>query len=246
MRIMDRWCHSPAQTLALFPAWYCPAQPDWPDAVEQIDFPWFDAGGLDPPAVGLAEFLAAGEPPIVFTPGTAQQDAPEFFAESARACERLGCRGVFLTRFRAQLPSALPSGIRHFEHAPFGALLPRALAFVHHGGIGTVAQALRAGVPQLAMPCGFDQFDNSERMRRLGAGLVLPRDEYRGDAVTAALERLRSDAAWRVRCRALAELVRAGGGLGATADALERRWCRSTAEVSARSGADPGNRDAAR
>jgi rhamnosyltransferase subunit B len=49
-------------------------------------------------------------------------------------------------------------------------LLPRSAALVHHGGIGTAAQALAAGIPQLVVPFAYDQFDNAERLRHLGCG----------------------------------------------------------------------------
>jgi UDP:flavonoid glycosyltransferase YjiC (YdhE family) len=57
---------------------------------------------------------------------------------------------------------------------PLGQVLPRALALVSHGGIGTVSQALAAGIPQLVMPLGFDQFDNAARLERLGVAATLP------------------------------------------------------------------------
>jgi rhamnosyltransferase subunit B len=49
-------------------------------------------------------------------------------------------------------------------------LLPQVAALVHHGGIGTTAAALAAGIPQLIAPFAFDQFDNAARTVRLGVG----------------------------------------------------------------------------
>jgi UDP:flavonoid glycosyltransferase YjiC (YdhE family) len=54
--------------------------------------------------------------------------------------------------------------------AQFDYLFPRSSLVVHHGGIGTCAQALAAGVPQLITPYSFDQPDNAYQMWRLGAG----------------------------------------------------------------------------
>ncbi len=80
----------------------------------------------------------------------------------------------------------------------------RISAFVHHGGIGTMSQALRAGVPQLIRPMAHDQFDNANRAVRLGVAMkLLPRD-YRVKNVVNALERLTDDAAMRARCTELA------------------------------------------
>jgi len=52
-------------------------------------------------------------------------------------------------------------------------LLPHVAALVHHGGIGTTAEALRAGTPQLVVPLAHDQFDNAARVRALGVGASL-------------------------------------------------------------------------
>ena len=115
--------------------------------------------------------LAEGEAPIVFTSGSAMTRGNDFFAASAAACELLGRRALFVTRFPNQLPRPLPALVHHIHHAPFSQLLPRAAALVHRGGIGTAAQALKAGVPQLVAPCCYDQFDNAAHLQRLGVSV---------------------------------------------------------------------------
>ena len=114
---------------------------------------------------------AAGEPPIVFTPGSAMYHGQDFFRASVEACKQLNRRGILLTRHAEQIPADLPATIRHFSYAPFSLLLPRAAALVHHGGIGTSAQAMAAGCRQLITPFAHDQFDNADRLRRLGEGI---------------------------------------------------------------------------
>src|SRR5205823_14931335 len=86
------------------------------------------------------------------------------------ACERLGVRGLLLTKYPHQLPPRLPPTVRYCPFAPFRRLLPLCGAVVHHGGIGTTAAALSAGIPQLILPLAWDQPDNAERVRRLGVG----------------------------------------------------------------------------
>jgi hypothetical protein len=89
-------------------------------------------------------FLAAGDPPIVFTPGSAMQHGQLFFTESVAACQLSSRRGLLLTRFREQVPDRLPEGVCHFDYLPFSQVLPHSAALVSHGGIGTVAQGLAA------------------------------------------------------------------------------------------------------
>ena len=188
--IVREWWHSPHRVIGLFPDWYAAVQPDWPPQTRLTGFPLYDEGDAVPLAPELDEWLAAGEPPVVFAPGTANRQAARFFQAGAVACRRLGRRGLLLTRFAEQIPAPLPSGVRHAAYAPFGSLLPRAAALVHHGGIGTAAQALRAGCPQLVMPMAFDQPDNAVRLQRLGVGSYLWPSRFSGMAVAWELETL--------------------------------------------------------
>jgi rhamnosyltransferase subunit B len=223
-RVIDRWWHSPDSTLALFPAWYAAPQPDWPSQVRCLDFPMDDGGGLESVSPTVQAFLDAGEPPIVFTSGSAMATGEDFFAASAAAAERMGRRAALLTKFAAQLPRRLPAHVTHIAYAPFSTLLPRAAALVHHGGIGTAAQALRAGVPQLVAPCSYDQFDNAARLERLGVSVTVPRHRYDAGHVTAALTRLLADTATLVRCADCAARFGRGDGIGAAVDAIEADW----------------------
>jgi UDP:flavonoid glycosyltransferase YjiC (YdhE family) len=116
--------------------------------------------------------------------------ADKVFREAVEACRMLGVGGIFLTKFRAQLPSELPPFVHHCEFALFRDLFPRCAVVVHHGGIGTVASALAAGTPQLIIPFAFDQLDNASRVKRLGAGNWLKRNQARAPAIAAALTKL--------------------------------------------------------
>src|SRR4029078_11194284 len=116
-------------------------------------------------------------------------------------CVKLNRRGLLLTRHKDQLPKQLPPNVRHESYAPFGRLLPRCAALVHHGGIGTTSQALRAGVPQLIMPMSHDQFDNAVRVRRLGVGGEVKRRKYRAELVANELARLVDSPQTTAACR---------------------------------------------
>src|SRR5205085_2067897 len=104
----------------------------------------------------------------------------------------------------AHVPASLPATVRHFAYVPFSQVFPRAAAVVHHGGIGTTAQALAAGIPQVIMPMGYDQPDNAERLVRLGVGAPLPPRRFTGARLAALLGKLLGPDV-RERCRALAE-----------------------------------------
>ncbi|WP_119155302.1 glycosyltransferase [Caldimonas tepidiphila] len=121
----------------------------------------------------LDDFLARHPAPVVFTLGTSAVHNPGRFYEIASAvCARLGLPAVLLRGEGAQ-ETALPPQQIALPWASHAALFPRARAVVHQGGIGTCAQALRAGVPQLVVPFGNDQPDNAARLCRLGVARSL-------------------------------------------------------------------------
>jgi rhamnosyltransferase subunit B len=190
MRRTTRWWNSTEGVLGMFPEWYAPPQPDWPPNVRLTQFPLWDEPDSHPMEPELETFLAAGGRPVVFTPGTANVQAADFFATAVEVCRQVPCRGLLLTRFDEQVPARLPPSVRHQTYAPFGQLLPRAAAIVHHGGIGTLAQALRAGIPQLIVPLSHDQPDNARRLSRFGVGDCLPPAQFKVPAATAILRRL--------------------------------------------------------
>lgn len=220
-RMFDRWLHEADLTLGLFPRWFAPPPPDWPAGLRCTGFPLYDAGDAQALPPALEAFLAAGEPPVGFTAGTANATSHAFFAASAAACALSGRRGLLITPAAEQLPAALPPGVLHLPHAPFSRLLPRLAAFVHHGGIGTTSQALRAGVPQLVRPMAYDQFDNAHQVQRLGAGLRLLPAQYAPAAVARALDRLAGDRVLQARCAEASARCRADGdAVEAACDAL--------------------------
>jgi len=221
-RLFDRWFHSPQLIIGLFPEWFAPAQPDWPPNVHLTGFPLWDGADLRQRSPELEDFLEGGDAPVVFTAGSAMVQGKEFFRVSAEVCRASGRRGLFLTQYSEQLPDPLPDGVRHFEYVPFSAVLPRASAFVHHGGIGTTAQALAAGVPQLVVPLAHDQPDNAVRVRRLGVGeFLLPKD-YRTGAVVERLNRLLQSPAVRENCTRRAGDVGGSRSLEHACDLIEQ------------------------
>jgi UDP:flavonoid glycosyltransferase YjiC (YdhE family) len=187
--IRDYW-HSPQRVIGLFPEWFASKQPDWPVQTVLTGFPLFDEPDMSPISEEVSRFIDAGEPPIAFTPGSAMWRGRRFFDASVDACVRLKRRGLLLTRHRDHLPPRLPPNVIHVHYAPFSRLLPRCAAFVHHAGIGSTAQALAAGVPQLMTPFTHDQPDNSARVVRLGCGAIVTPPEYTGERAARVLREL--------------------------------------------------------
>lgn len=187
-RVMDAWCNSPDAVLGLFPAWWAPPQPEWPRPTTLVGFPVFDEAETSPPTGDEAvRFAAAGEPPIVFTPGASAMHTPAYFAAAVEACRRLQRRGLLITPHVDCVPAPLPEFMHHARYAPFTKLLPHAAAVVHQAGIGTTAACLRAGVPQVCIPGVFNQPDTAERLRRLGVARTVAPRRFTTARLTAAL-----------------------------------------------------------
>jgi rhamnosyltransferase subunit B len=220
-RIFSHWLHDTDLVIGLFPDWFGPPQPDWPKNTCLVGFPLWDISDAAEPASDVQEFLAAGSPPIAFSPGSANRAAQQFFAAAVEACEWTGRRGILLTKYPEQLPAKLPASVRHFGFVSLSKLLPHTSALVHHGGIGSCAQGLAAGVPHLVRPMAFDQFDNSRRMSRLGVSEEISVRKFRGPAIAAALERLLNSPEVTAKCRALAAKCNGPASLTAACEALE-------------------------
>jgi rhamnosyltransferase subunit B len=212
--------HSPRLVLALFSRHLADAQPDWPPRTTITGFPFYDRHHEQQTPPELQRFLAGGPPPIVFTLGTsAVSAAGHFYRDSLRAVERMGARAVFLTGPMSQgLPEKLPATAIAIPYAPHSEVFSRAACIVHQGGVGTTAQAMRAGRPMLIVPFAHDQFDNAELVRRKGAAMVLYHVRYNAAAAEKALRQLPACEAAAVR---LGEQVRAEDGTKAAADAIE-------------------------
>lgn len=210
----------PDLSIALFPEWFARTQPDWPQPLLRTSFPLYDPDPGLAPGPELARFLAAGAAPLVFTPGTGNRQAGHYFECALRAVRRLGRRAIFLTPHPDQVPSGLPPEVLWQAYLPLRALLPQVAALVHHGGIGTTAEALRAGTPQLVAPLAHDQFDNAARVAALGVGLVLPAARLSATRLEHTLQRLLCSPTAPAQCRAVAARFGADKSIEALCAAL--------------------------
>jgi len=147
------------------------------------------------------------------TPGSAAMDRGSFFQTTVDACRDLGARAMLVTNHPGQIPANLPEGIRAFPYLPFSRVLPRCSAIAYHGGIGTLSQAVNAGVPHLVISNGFDQPDNGQRIERLGLGRTFDQGRYKRGNAVGSIGELMASVEIRARCREFAPKVDAVGSL---------------------------------
>ncbi|MGA8224093.1 MAG: glycosyltransferase [Candidatus Acidiferrales bacterium] len=154
----------------------------------------------------LETFLAAGDPPIVFTLGSTVVHNPgNFYAASLEAAKMLHRRAILVDANAA--PGLNSPQVLVLPYAPFSQLFPHAAAIVHQGGSGTTGQALRAGRPELIVPYGWDQPDNAARVQRLGAGISIGRRTYSASTAAAALKRLLEDSRFATHATEIAARI---------------------------------------
>jgi rhamnosyltransferase subunit B len=219
--VFGDYAHSPQRVIGLFPEWFAPPAEDWPKQVRLTGFPLYDESGITHLSSELEAFLDAGEAPIAFTPGSAMFQGRKFFEESAAACQMIGKPGLLLTRHLEHLPAKLPETVKHVDFAPFSQLLPRCAALVHHGGIGTSSQALRAGTPQLVVPHAHDQPDNAARLVRLGVARKLEVGQFERSRIARTVNELLAAPSTRDNCRSVAARFSGVDAIVETCDLME-------------------------
>lgn len=208
--------------VGLYSPAFAPTQRDHPRNLMVPGFPFYaprDPARNTLPA-DLARFLDDGAPPLVFTLGSFAPDVCDaFYEHSIAAAEVLGSRTVLLAgeREAARLAARASPRLHVCARAPHALLFPRARGVIHHGGIGTTAEAIRAGRPQLVVPFFGDQPDHGLRIERLGLGLTIPLARYGEATGTQALRRVLAGT-FDEAARSYAVIIVAERGVEALAD----------------------------
>ncbi|HEY6122465.1 MAG TPA: nucleotide disphospho-sugar-binding domain-containing protein, partial [Pyrinomonadaceae bacterium] len=148
--------------------------------------------------------------------------ARDFFEQSVKATLALGRRAVLLIGDARNLPvTPLPPEIIALDYAPYRLLLARACVMVHHGGIGTTAEGLRAGRPTLIVPFAFDQSDNAARAKRLGVSRTLYRAQYKAARVRKELGILLAKPHYARKALQVSARLRTENGAAVACDLIE-------------------------
>ena len=220
-RFFEKWIHSPQLNLGLFPEWFAPPQHDWPRSTRLTGFIPHQAEERTLSDSTL-NFIRQDSPPLVFTAGTAMLHTENFFDTAVQVAKKLNRRAILLTRLKEQIPNQLPETIHHAEFEPLFELLTKSAAFIYHGGIGSLAQALAAGVPHLIMPMSLDQPDNAVRIKRLGVGDFIPPGKFMPDLVAKKISDLQNNQNVQKNCIEFAQKINFETARIETSDLLEK------------------------
>jgi len=181
----------------------------------------------------LEEFLAQGEPPVYM--GWGSMIVPSSVTGLAvRALKQAGLRGVILGGWaglgahmldgepdQQELEEYASGQVLFMQSAPHEWLFPKCAVTVHHGGAGTVAAALRAGVPTVITPCFGDQPDNARIVEENGCGLAMGQiSTLKAEELGTALKKCATDEDMRAKCITLSQQLQSEDGIYATACAV--------------------------
>ncbi len=212
----------PTVGVALWPEWFAELNDNSPIRVVPVGFLREDDATEEvfPPAI--QQILNGGKPPVLITAGTGNYIGAEFYEAAAKACELLNFAGIAVMQHSTQQPKDSRHCVSWIGILPFRKLMKDIRAVIHHGGLGTLACALEAGVPQLVLPRGADRPDNAARLQKLGVAEFLPPPNWRPDLIAEALMRLVSSRAVADKCRTVADRLRDKDGVEAACRVIEQ------------------------
>jgi len=179
------------------------------------------------PQEKLRRFVEAGEPPVALGLGsmgrTRASEAGRIVWLTAKALGRVGLRGVLVSDHEGTDASLPENVVRIPGGVPYDWLFSRVSVAVHHGGVGTTAEALRAGTPSVVVPVVPDQEFWGWRVHTLGAGPApIPHKKLTAEKLSSAILRAATDPEIRRRCELLSSKIAAEDGVARAVEAFER------------------------
>ncbi len=207
-RLLNQWWLSPDRVIGMYPSWFAPGTNLFAPRLVHAGFPLADHDD--------APFTPPTDRPIVFTMGTAHHHSHRFFQQASDICKTLDHPGILLSSHAENYPGSMPAQVRTSGYVSLQKLLPHCAAIVHHGGIGTTSQSLAAGIPQIIRPMAFDQFDNAQRVEKLGCGHSLRRDAN----LLSMLGQLLTDKEMSIACAQVAKRMTKSTGAKTAADSI--------------------------
>jgi UDP:flavonoid glycosyltransferase YjiC (YdhE family) len=201
-----------------------PRPADWPAWAHVTGYWFLDRPAEWSPPAELRAFLDAGPPPVYVGFGSmVAKDLGELADIVLAALRRNRARGVIHRGWAGLAPADLPDDVLGIDSVPHDWLFPRVAAVVHHGGAGTTAAGLRAGVPTVVAPFFADQPFWAQQVERLGAGPApVPQAKLTAERLTTAIQRALTDPRIRKRATGVGEQIRAEDGVARAAEIIGR------------------------
>jgi len=201
-----------------------PHPADWPANIHVTGAFFLDQQADWQPSPELKAFLEAGSPPVYVGFGSMAGRNPEKLAKLILdALAKSGQRGLLLTGWGGLRAGLVPDNVFVLDSAPHRWLFPRMAAVVHHGGAGTTAEGLRAGMPSVIVPFAFDQFFWGARIKELGLGPdPIPQKDLTADRLAETIRISVTDAGMKQRANSCGAAIRAENGIGSAVEIIKQ------------------------
>jgi sterol 3beta-glucosyltransferase len=215
--------HSPQLAIHAISRYVLRRPTSWPSHYHIVGYFFLDDAEEWQPDPALAEFVTAGDPPVVIGFGSAMHGDPVALTELVfEAIERAGCRAILQQGWSGLGKQQIPPHVHLAGFVPHSWLFPRAGCVVHHGATGTTGATFRAGVPGVYVPHAYEHPLNAEVARELGcAGPAIPYQQLTAERLAAAITTTLSNPRYREAARVLGEQVRAEQGVRAARQLIE-------------------------
>jgi UDP:flavonoid glycosyltransferase YjiC (YdhE family) len=224
--VMGRGGHSTALTALVISPSISPPRPDWLPHVQVTGYCFWDvpAGWSEPS--DLSTFLEGGDPVVAVSFGSIAPFVGDALATlydvAVDAVLAAGARALVIGNRRQ-----VNKRVHSIPFAPLSSVYRRCAAAIHHGGPYTLAEALRAGIPSLAVPWGIDQFVSAGELVRSGAGRARRARRFSPAAARREATAILDESAYRRRAEALAVSVHRENGVETLCEKVEAILARS-------------------
>lgn len=209
------WIAREALALALWPSWFeRPRNVPAPAHAEHVGFVRYERAFE---SVATCSEIAAVD--VIVTGGSASVSTRAFYAAALQGCEHAGLSVLVVTPHESLLPPQYLGHANWRRWIDLPAVLPRTRCVIHHGGIGTIVDALCAGVPQLVLADGGDRPENAKVLEAIGVGRYLNKTLWQPDVVSEVLAQILCST-MPMTSRACAAAARAATGSVAAATAI--------------------------
>lgn len=200
-----------------------PRPADWGENLHITGY-WFLNEPEWTPPQALSDFLNAGKPPVYIGFGSMSNRNPQATTHLIlEALRQSGQRGIISSGWARLQAATLPDTVYLLDSAPHSWLFPRMAGVVHHGGAGTTAASLRAGIPMMIVPHIADQPFWGRRVAEIGVGTrPIPRHKLSVENLAAALRTLANDATIRQKAAQIGKKIQAENGIQNAVNAIQK------------------------
>jgi UDP:flavonoid glycosyltransferase YjiC (YdhE family) len=208
-----------------FSKYVLPRAPEWRDNIHVTGY-WFpDTSDRLKIPREVISFIEDGEKPVYFGFGSIpDSEAGVVLKEVIGAIKSTEERWVILKGWFEKSSVKLPDNVLLIGNIPHEWLFPQCKIVIHHGGAGTTASAIRAGVPQIVIPFYVDQIFWAWRVEKLGLGLKVPRGKLSSKTLISAINKIKSDRSFYKKSQELSSLVSSEKGVDTALRILKERY----------------------